>query len=44
MDIFKGADNPFALFQRDSVSGCLKLRNNFEILFLFIVCHYYTNV
>ena len=22
----------------------LKLRNNFEILFPFIVCHYYTNV
>ena len=33
-----------ASITKQSKDNSLKLRNNFEILFPFIVCHYYTNV
>ena len=33
-----------ASIMKQSKDNSLKLRNNFEILFPFIVCHYYTNV
>ena len=33
-----------ASITKQSKDNSLKLRNNFEILFPFIFCHYYTNV